>query len=251
MSVVLRPAPNWTLRVAVGMVAALAVLAVILVLPSFLLSLEADYETATAEKRVLELVDGSVAVMAPESAIAIEYSETTRIVRLLEGEAFFYVTPNPDRPFRVTAGDATASTVGATFNVRMRSDHARISVRHGLVDVANGAGQPMDAPLEAGHWMKDAGDDDFVRGSGRYQDVGRWTQDELSVGDRRLGDLVDDMRRYIPGVILLLDSELSNERVTNSTFNLDNPNRALRNIASRRGAEVRQLLPGVLLVSRD
>ncbi len=251
MAAVLRPAPNWTLRVAVGMAAALAMWVAILVVPSLLISFEADYETGTAEKRALELVDGSVAVIAPESAIAIEYNETTRIVRLLKGEAFFYVTPNADRPFRVVARDATARTVGATFNVQVRGDTTRVSVRHGLVDVANGSGQQVEAPLEIGHWVEIAGDDDFVLGSGRYQDVGLWTNDELSVRDRRLGDLVDDMSRYIPGVVLLLDNELSNERVTNSTFNLANPNAALSNIASRLGAEVHQLMPGVLLISRD
>ena len=223
----------------------------ILVLPSLLISFKADYVTATAEKRALKLEDGSMAVIAPESAIAIEYSETKRIVRLLKGEAFFYVTPNPERPFRVTAGDATATVVGATFNVQLRADNTTISVRHGLVDVAYGTERQVDAPLEAGDWVIVTDGDDFQRKSGRYQDVGTWTHDELLAYGRRMGDLVDDMRRYIPDVIILLDSDLANQRVMNSTFNLANPKAALKNIASRRGAEVHQVLPGVLLVSRD
>lgn len=251
MSAVLSPAPNWRLRVAVGMVAALAVWVAILVVPSLLISFEADYVTSTAEKRALKLADGSRAVIAPESAIAVEYSETKRIVRLLKGEAFFYVTPNPERPFRVTAGDATATVVGATFNVHLRDDDTTISVRHGLVDVAYGTERQVDTPLESGDWVTVTDGVDFQRTSGRYQDVGTWTHDELNAYDRRLSDLVDDMRRYIPDLIILLDSDLSNQRVTNSTFNLANPNAALRNIASRHGAEVHQLLPGVLLVSRD
>ncbi|MBV1933268.1 MAG: FecR domain-containing protein [Parvibaculaceae bacterium] len=251
MASVLRPAPNWMLRVAVGMAAAVAMWVAILVVPSLLISFEADYETATAEKRALEFEDGSFVVIAPESAIVIDHSETKRLVRLLKGEAFFYVTPNADRPFRVIAGDATARTVGATFNVQLGDEDTTISVRHGLVDVAYGADQQLDGQLEEGDWATVADGDRVQRKSGRYQDVGAWTHDELIVRDRRLGDVVDEMRRYIPGVIILVDSELSNERVTNSGFNLAKPVAALRNIASRRRAEVHQLLPGVLLIRRD
>ncbi|MBV1886909.1 MAG: FecR domain-containing protein [Parvibaculaceae bacterium] len=233
------------------MTAALAVWVTILVLPSLLIAFKADHVTATAEKRALKLEDGSMAVIAPESAIAIEYSETTRIVRLLKGEAFFYVTPNPKRPFRVTTGDAIATAVGATFNVQLRGDNTTISVRHGLVNVVYGTEQQVDGPLEAGDWVTVIDGVEFQRKSGRYQDVGTWTHDELNAYDRRLSDLVDDMRRYIPDVIILLDSDLANQHVMNSTFNLANPKAALRNIASRRGAEVHQVLPGVLLVSRD
>ena len=250
MSSVISPSPNWTRRVAVSVVAALAACAIFLTVPSFLLTMEADYATSTLEVGRLTLDDGSMLLLAQESAIIIEYTAAERHVRLLKGEAFIHAVMDRERPFRVTAGNVTTTALGTTFNVYLAEDLTTVSVRHGLLDVAHGAAPSTSVSLEAGDWVDVDEAGHFQRGHTRYQEVGLWSEDLLYGRDRLLKDVVDNLRRYFPGVIILTGNGLANQRVSGA-YKLDDPTAALRAIVSAQGGSVYQVLPWVLLVTGD
>ena len=84
-----RPRHRWPLWSAAAVATCLA----LLVVPSLLRQIGSDYTTATAELRGISLQDGSEVILAPASAIAVSYDVGERRVRLLSGEAFFWVTP--------------------------------------------------------------------------------------------------------------------------------------------------------------
>uniref|UniRef100_UPI003F85AF41 FecR family protein n=1 Tax=Shinella sumterensis TaxID=1967501 RepID=UPI003F85AF41 len=71
--------------------------------PAIMLRMEADYRTQTAESRTITLEDGSLVHLSGASAIATDFANGRRAVRLLAGEAFFEVTPDQNRPFTVDA----------------------------------------------------------------------------------------------------------------------------------------------------
>ena len=94
---------------------------------------------------VLKLPDGSQITLAPKSRIS--YASTfgsadtarngaTRDVYLL-GEAFFEVTKNPHRPFRVFANEIVTKVLGTSFNVRSfeKDTTIQVTVRTGKVSV--------------------------------------------------------------------------------------------------------------------
>lgn len=84
------------------------------------------------------LPDGSVVTLNKNAAVDYHKNMTTakgnrRIV--LEGEAFFDVAPDRNKPFIITAGDVTIKVTGTSFNVK-RSNHAlEVIVETGSVEV--------------------------------------------------------------------------------------------------------------------
>lgn len=81
------------------------------------------------------LEDGSELDMNNGAEVSVEFSEGTRLVKLLAGEVHFTVAKNPDRPFVVRAGGADVRAVGTAFNVLLGSDSVEVLVTEGKVRV--------------------------------------------------------------------------------------------------------------------
>jgi len=83
------------------------------------------------------LVDGSVVTARSSDArvesIAIGPQAAT--FQLDKGSAHFVVTPNPERPFRVLAGDVTVTVLGTIFDVTIEPTGVRVGVERGRVRV--------------------------------------------------------------------------------------------------------------------
>ena len=88
--------------------------------------------TGAGELATVQLPDGSVARVAPRSRLRLVVTAHERVV-WLEGHAFFAVTKQPDRPFRVRtrAGDALA--LGTRFDVTTEARGLRLVVLEGRV----------------------------------------------------------------------------------------------------------------------
>ena len=102
---------------------------------NLMLRIEADHMTATAEQRRVQLADGTVVLLAPESAIDVAYGEGARRVRLLKGRAYFEVAADR-RPFAVQAREVEARDIGTAFDVGLDARGVDVAVREGIVDVS-------------------------------------------------------------------------------------------------------------------
>jgi transmembrane sensor len=71
------------------------------------------------QSRKVVLEDGSIVMLGKESSISYpdHFDGHNRKIRL-EGEAFFEVKKDPERPFIVYAGELTTQVLGTSFNVR-------------------------------------------------------------------------------------------------------------------------------------
>ncbi|HEY1107672.1 MAG TPA: FecR domain-containing protein, partial [Opitutaceae bacterium] len=81
------------------------------------------------------LADGSVVELNRGASLEVRFTPTERRVRLVEGEAQFKVTKNPQRPFIVTAGGVSVRAVGTAFNVRLGGGDVEVLVTEGAVRV--------------------------------------------------------------------------------------------------------------------
>lgn len=96
------------------------------------------YATGKGETRVVALSDGSVITLNTGSELAVEFSDATRAVRLIRGEALFDVAKNVKRPFVVGAGDTRVQVVGTSFTVRnMEALPVQVLVREGIVEISD------------------------------------------------------------------------------------------------------------------
>lgn len=91
------------------------------------------YATAVGQQQETVLADGSVVQLNTNSQVAVNYSDTVRDVRLLQGEAYFTVTDNADVPFRVQAGDSLVEAVGTAFAVQLSEHGVDVTVAEGSV----------------------------------------------------------------------------------------------------------------------
>ena len=94
--------------------------------------------TGKGETRVFALQDGSVVTLNTLSRIAVDFSEQTRGIRLIQGEVHFDVAKNPDRPFEVSVGETQVRVVGTSFTIRrIEATPVQVLVREGIVDVSS------------------------------------------------------------------------------------------------------------------
>jgi transmembrane sensor len=228
---------------------ALAACIALVAAPSMILRLQSDHVTATAELRELELPDGSRVTLSPASAIALAFGAGERRLRLLEGEAFFEVTPDPTRPFRVEAGKVEASVLGTSFDVRLDAQAVTVAVQEGVVGVVSrNAGSLPAERIEAGQAVRVAAGGRIERSSEPPQLVAAWRKGQLLSHDRPLREAVDQLRRYYAGTIVLTDDALA-ERTVTGVYNLADPEEALRGIVQAHGGKVRRITPWLLVVS--
>jgi transmembrane sensor len=245
-----RPKPRAAMqtrrRIAVAAVAAIAACLLLLAAPGLLLRLQADHVTATAELRSLVLDDGTRVRLAPESALAVDYAAGERRVRLLRGEAFFDVVPDANRPFQVAARDVVATVLGTAFEVRLGADSVGVAVRHGLVRVDGGA-LPRSEELSAGDWVTLEGAR-ANRGRRNVDEIGDWLGGELVARDRPIMEIVDALRRYHDGMIVVQDGAFARTRVT-GIYDLRHPAATLASLAASHDATVRRVSPWLLIVT--
>jgi transmembrane sensor len=206
----------------------------------------ADAVTATAELRTITLPDGSTVVLAPESAIDIAFDDRRRLVRLLAGRAFFEVAHDADHPFVVAASNVETTVTGTAFDVRLADAEVEVSVQRGQVRVEDASTTPpVHETLGAGDWLK-------IDATGAVhrlqQPTPLWQRGQLVAIDRPVGDVVDELKAYFPGRILVTDDALAGKRVT-GVYDLHDPAAALRALATAHGAKVHAISDWILILS--
>jgi transmembrane sensor len=95
--------------------------------------------TYRTEDQVREetLSDGSVITMNRNTRLAFSQRifEKERVVEMKEGEAFFVVKPDREKPFVIHSGEVTITVVGTSFHVKRREEKTEVIVESGLVKV--------------------------------------------------------------------------------------------------------------------
>ncbi len=236
--------PRW---IAAGAAAAFAATLAFVWVPVVMVDLQADQVTSTAELRSLTLQDGSTVTLAAKSAIAVSLSEAERRVRLLKGEAFFRVTSDARRPFKVIASHVQATVVGTEFDVRMAAGDVTVDVAEGVVAVGQ-LGATDGERLGAGQSLSIAANGKTRLATLPLPFVGAWRQGRLLTAEVPLRDAVEQLRRHFDGVIVLTDTGLG-ERPITGAYTLSEPESALRAIAKAHGAVVRRVTPWLLVIS--
>jgi transmembrane sensor len=208
--------------------------------PSLVTRLTADYVTATAEIKTISLDDGSTVELAPDSALDVQFQDDTRQVTLLRGEAFFDITKDPNRSFRVLAGGAQVEVLGTAFDVEITDTATQVSVARGSVTARadNTPTQPADSPLKPGDAVSiDRQSGDTVKTTVSTDDVGAWRQGRLVVRNASVASVIDVIRRYDSAWITLADTTLGEKKVT-GIYDLRAPALALGALVDPFGGKV-------------
>jgi transmembrane sensor len=207
--------------------------------------LGADYVSAPGEIRTVTLADQSQVTLDADSAIAVDFSGGERHVQIRRGAGFFRVT-HTGEPFLVDAEKGQARVLGTQFEVRLQSHGAQVTVLSGRVGVT--------ADKNAEQQILGAGQQ-VAYGEGRSQPLHTvdseaqlaWRQGWLNYYKATLADVVEDLRRYYPGRIVLIDDELGKRRVSGS-FPSKDPQAVLNSLQGVLGFEQHQVLGHLIIV---
>lgn len=125
---------SWPFAVKVAFSTVALLLVFTLIFPQLNQNNIGRYATTVGEHQLIRLSDGSTVLLNTNTRVNAEYSDNERNIYLLQGEAHFDVTPNPERPFRVYAGKSLARVVGTAFSVYLQDDEVALTVTEGSVE---------------------------------------------------------------------------------------------------------------------
>lgn len=206
----------------------------------------ADHLTAVGETQSLALSDGSAITLGADSALAVDFSDARRHVRLLQGQAYFEVASNPARPFVVRAGEVDVTVTGTAFDVTLAADVVSVAVAEGQVSV-QALGRNQD--LRPGQrLMIDVATDHAAVTAVAPENVAAWRDGWLYVADASLDQVVAALGRHHAGMIVLRGDALKGRRVTGA-YDLRDARRALRAIAASHGVTLREISPYLIVLT--
>lgn len=229
--------------------AAVAACLMLALAPSLTLYLQSDYRTAQGETRDVTLRDGSVVSLDSDSAIAVSYAGDRRDVRLLAGQAFFKVASDPRKPFHVRAEHLEVTVTGTAFNVELGAGKASVAVQEGSVNVADWhADRLLAQRLTAGDRL------DYQAGVVQQRrfapgQTAAWRNGQVIADDTPIAEVVAELQRYLPGLIVLRDDVLAGKRVT-GVYDLRHPQAALRAVVQPHGGQVDAYSPWLLVLHK-
>jgi len=183
------------------------------------------------ERRVLP--DGTVVELRPGSGIEVRFDAAgggPREVTLRNGEAHFQVTPNPLRPFIVSAGPARFRAVGTAFSVAIDPAAIEMIVTEGqraVVATAPLAPPPQVmavTPVETGEKLG-------------------WRVPRLEFNETPLAEVVDLIHRHSPVRLRLIGRDLRRIEITGA-LRADNLDPLLRTLETHYGIRVSRLPNG-------
>ena len=191
-------------------------------------ALDADYYTSNGQRRQVLLADGSRITLNSNSAVDVNLTSKERRITVRKGEALFDVVPDSSRPFSVQAGDLNATALGTIYAVRREGRKVDVTVSRGRVAVTEGSDK---VTLNVGEAVSTRSDG---LGSKQSVDVGKilaWEQGRLVFEMTPLSQVLEQIERYRPGILLLKDKRLGALKVS-GTFQLDNLDEGLVTLES-------------------
>ena len=222
-----------------------------------------EYATAFAQRMVIRLQDGTQVTIAPKSRVryTADYGTAHRDL-YLDGEAYFQVAPDSQRPLRVHTAGSVTEDLGTAFVVRAYADQiaTEVVVAEGRVALwradttaaSRARGLRPDAPPALVLEARDVGrlDPSGVATLRRRVDVGRylaWTRGVLAFDGMPLGDVVLTLERWYNVEIRIADNALAARRLT-ATFQSEPIDLVLQRIALTLGLRVERVHGSVLLL---
>ncbi|PMU12291.1 MULTISPECIES: FecR family protein [unclassified Pseudomonas] len=208
--------------------------------------LGADYVSAPGEIRTVTLADQSHVTLDADSAIAVDFSRGERRVELRRGAGFFSVT-HTGEPFVVDAEKGQARVLGTQFEVRLQPLGAQVTVLSGRVGVTadrHAEQQILSAGQQVAYGEGSAEKLHAVDSEAQLA----WRQGWLNYYKATLAEVVQDLGRYYPGRIVLLNDELAARRVSGS-FPSKDPLAVLSSLQGVLGFEQHKVL-GHLIILR-
>ncbi|MEO5893654.1 MAG: FecR domain-containing protein [Ferruginibacter sp.] len=152
-------------------------------------------------RKEVQLPDGSVAILNYGSILKIadEYDKSTRWV-YLEGEAFFSVKPDAEKPFVVITDKTATSALGTSFKVRNypgeESGNVMLATGKVKVQAINNEAEPSDTRLLPGQQATFQKDHSVTSATFKTEILTDWRSMKIVFNKAKLDDIVQTLEFY-------------------------------------------------------
>lgn len=199
---------------------------------------QVTYETKPGEMRRIDLADGTRIMLDGGSRLSVRLGWRTRRVEMGLAQASFDVAKDPSRPFVIGVGDQRVRVVGTEFNIRHDVGGVRVTVRRGVVEVAqrDGRGGPPSRLTVGQELRHDTG---AARSQVRRVEPDgafAWAQGQLIADNETLGDIVADLNRRFATPVRIAPGAAT--RRFSGVIALDDQETAIRAIAAYAGLSI-------------
>jgi transmembrane sensor len=206
--------------------------------------LRADYRTGIGEQRQLALTNDISLILNTQTSIDLRNVSTeARRIELVAGEAA--IVTKGGRPLSVIAAGGWAKSSAARFDVRRDGTVVRVTCLDGNVEV--GCRDRSVTVISGQQVAYDASGLQQVE-TVDISSATAWQRGQLIFRHEPFARVIEEVNRYRPGRIILLNAELGRRDVV-ATFQLSRINDVVANLAEAFGADTRWLPGGLVLMS--
>ena len=183
-----------------------------------------EYEsksTLNGQKLTVHLSDGTKVRLNANSTIRYKkyFDENSRVIEL-DGEAFFDVAKDPNRPFMVYSGDYLTTAIGTEFNVKRNGGNAEVALLSGLVSVEGLKETGEKNYLTPGKMVVYSEESTSVM-TFDYDEVIGWKDDILLLHDLTLEEALSPINEFYGADFIVSDSVVANKRISAAFENQD------------------------------
>jgi transmembrane sensor len=209
-----------------------------------LAELEADHRTGTGEQQHLTLAEAVSVDLNTRTSIAMRSTNLEPEMELISGEAAIAVDRTAPKPFVVVAADGRMTAYRATFNVRRQGPMVDLTCVDGEVSIeCSGRTAMLGAAQRVSYDTGGLGDaigvDTVV--------VTAWRDGVLVFRNTPLVRVIEEVNRYRPGRIILVDTELG-QRLVTARFEIKRLDTVMGQIGNVFKVPVKSLPGGFVLV---
>lgn len=183
----------------------------------------AEYSTPVGGLASVPMLDGSRVTLNTNSQVRVRVSQQERRVELRQGEAYFEVAKDAQRPFTVIVGERRVIAVGTAFSVRRDGQDVRVAVTEGRVGIKDAAARGGDGEAKKDMFTIAAGNTVRVTNAGllvqeaSIAEIERelsWRTGYLIFSDARLTDVIAEFNRYNLQRVFIADPSVAELRVS-------------------------------------
>lgn len=201
--------------------------------------------TAPIAKRTSSLLeDGSHVHLNANSVLSVSQTKEQRFAELTQGQVFFNIAPDKNRPFVIDAGDSEITVLGTSFDVERTPQFTSITVYEGVVKVK----ADKEITLTKGQGIRIESGEIMSYTDQIRQMLPLWRTGWLEVTDAPIKDVATQLQAYLDKEIIL-DEPVTSLRI-NGRFALDRPEESLILISKTNQLELHHEAQRIVLRSK-
>jgi len=168
-----------------------------------------------ANTLIKTLADGSVVYLAGNSVFSFpkEFEPNERNVEL-KGEAFFDITPDPQKPFIIETNEARIEVLGTAFNVKTKNGgNFELAVTRGKVKVTM-KNNAAESELVTSGEMVTSVNNHVVKSKAVKEGSSAWYVRRMQFKDETLQNIINVLNRNFNTTFAAANQEIGNRKLT-------------------------------------